>query len=107
METLKDEFKRAMFGIYRDAKEQANYTATIFLRMLYERGPMETALYLVNSPKPSDGYTALWERKRLDLTVEAVIIDNPKFHCLFDVETLKNACRRLKEYDYDFKQPDA
>ena len=35
----------------------------------------------------SDGYTALWDRQRLDLTVEAVILD-PKWRPLFSSEEL-------------------
>jgi hypothetical protein len=36
----------------------------------------------------SEGYTALWERGRLDLTVEALIHDNPQWHPLFTPEEL-------------------
>ena len=80
---LEQQFHGAMLTIYRRAKSEANYTASIFFNMLEDRGGLATAKYLINAPKVSDGYTALWERKRLDLTVEAVIHDNCKWHSLY------------------------
>lgn len=86
-ETLVSEFDEAMHGIYRRALKEASYKASIFLDMLYAHGGLETARRLINSPKVSDGYTALWERKRLDLTVEALIRqENEKWHQLFSPE---------------------
>lgn len=79
---LATEFHDAMLDVYRRAKDEAGYTASIFLRMLNEQGGLETARYLLHASKPSDGYTALWERKRLDLTVEEVILE-PKWRPLF------------------------
>lgn len=34
------EFNNAMHEIYRKAKDEAGYNATVFLRMLSERGPI-------------------------------------------------------------------
>lgn len=89
-----------MFDIYRRAKSEAGYNATIFLRMITERGGLETAKYLINSSKPSDGYTHLFERGRLDLTVEAMVTESTKWHQLFTVEELDKARRRLEDYGY-------
>lgn len=66
-------------------------------------GGLATARQLINDAKDSQGYTTLWERGRLDLTVEAVVHDNPKWHSLFDPSELENARKRLNRYDY-FKQ---
>jgi len=46
----------------------------------------------------SEGYTALWERGRLDLTVEALIHDNPQWHPLFTPEELDICTERLTQY---------
>jgi hypothetical protein len=70
---------------YIDAPSQ-RLAATIFLQMLNERGGLDTAKYLINSPKVSDGYTALYLRSRLDLTVEAMVVENPKWQELFTSE---------------------
>src|SRR4051812_7676755 len=86
MQDLTKLFDAAMFDIYRRAKSEAGYNATIFLRMISDRGGLATAKYLLNSPKPSDGYTHLYERGRLDLTVEAMIVENTRWHELFTKE---------------------
>jgi hypothetical protein len=52
-------FDGAMFDIYRRAKSEAGYNATTFLQMLSNRGGLDTAKYLINSPKQSVGYAAL------------------------------------------------
>ena len=93
------EFNKAMHEIYRKAKVEAGYNATVFLRMLQDRGPLETARFLIHLPKPSDGFTALWERRRLDLTVEAHVLQE-RFSGLF-TDKERDLCRhRLLEYGY-------
>lgn len=93
-------FDQAMFEIYRRAKEEAGYNANVFFRMISEHGGLQTARTLINANKPSDGYTALYERGRLDLTVEAMIVENPIWHELFSPDELKRAKRRLQQYKY-------
>jgi len=100
MEKLKAEFQEAMFNIYRVAKDEAKYPANVFLKMLTDRGGLDTAKYLINAPKESDGYTALYERGRLDLTVEAVVVENKKWHVLFVPEEIEKARKRLIRYGY-------
>lgn len=96
---LKAEFDRELMNVYLRAKTEANYVATIFHNMLVDLGGTITAKRLINGPV-SEGYTALWERKRLDLTVEAVVVDNTKWHILFDDEEIKKARKRLTDYGY-------
>jgi hypothetical protein len=100
MQSLSKQFDVAMFDIYRRAKSEAGYSATIFLGMLNDRGGLSTAKYLINLPKPSDGYTNLYERGRLDLTVEAMIVENAKWHNLFTKDEIEKARHRLTEYKY-------
>jgi hypothetical protein len=87
--------------IYVRAKDEAGYNATRYLQMLHELRGLETARILINAAQPSEGYTALWERNRLDLTVEALVLQ-PKWQSLFASEPglLERARRRLEEYDY-------
>lgn len=101
---LERQFQTAMFSIYQRAKFEANYNATIFLNMLSDRGALPTAKYLINADKPSDGYTNLWQRQRLDLTVEAMVIENDKWHPLFQPAELRKAEERLAEYQYQAKK---
>jgi len=97
---LEDQFHDAMLSIYVTAKREAGYNATRFLAMLNDHGGVKTARILLEAPTVSDGYTALWERRRLDLTVEAVILDNERFHSLFSEEQLKTCRARLIQYGY-------
>lgn len=99
--SLEIEFNEAMMNIYRRAKEEAKYNASIFLQMVVDSGGLSAARTLINSPTVSSGYTALWERGRLDLTVEAMILETPKYHTLFTGEELEICRRRLDEYGYE------
>ncbi len=101
MPELSQLFDAAMFEIYRRAKSEAGYNATIFLRMLSETGGLSTAKYLINSAKPSDGYTHLYDRGRLDLTVEAMVVENANWHELFTSDELSKARKRLRQYGYN------
>ena len=96
-------FDQAMFDIYHRADAEIGYRPTLFLDMLHKRGGVSTAKQLINASKPSDGYTRLYEKSRLDLTVEAVVVENPSWHALFTSEELAKARRRLKDYCYEPK----
>jgi hypothetical protein len=101
MSDLGTKFDKAMFEVYRRAKDEAGYKATIFLRMLNDHGGLQTAKSLINARKPSDGYTALYLLGRLDLTVEALVLEDAGWHPLFSNDELQLARKRLKEYRYD------
>ncbi len=96
------EFHKAMIHIYEKARDETGYLATRFLQMVTEHGGVETAKILINADKPSDGYSALWERKRLDITVEALVQD-PRWESLFTPDEINRARQRLIDYGYDFK----
>ena len=97
---LEASFDAAMMDIYKRAKSEAGYTASIFYDMLLRKRGLLTAKQLINDRKESTGYTALWERDRLDLTVEAVVYDNSQWHPLFDDDELEKARFRLEKYGY-------
>ncbi len=101
-EKLIAEFHEQMVEIYRRAKDEAGYTAARFIGMVADdkSGGVDTAKRLIHSTLPSDGYTALYLLNHLDLTVEAVIADNPKWHPLFSVDDLAACHKRLHEYQY-------
>ena len=97
---LQRHFDLEMLNIYRRAKYKAGYTATRYFQMLNDHGGLETAKILINSATVSEGYTALYMRGRLDLTVEALIFDNPEWHSLFSQDELNIVRKRLMEYQY-------
>ena len=94
------DFDAAMLGIYQRALKETGYKASRFFDMLHEHRGLQTARMLIHSSKVSDGYTALWERNRLDLTVEALVHDNPKWHSLFTDDELVICHKRLVDYRY-------
>ena len=103
---LEAEFEAAMIGIYTRAKSEAGYDAHRFFGMLADRGGLETARHLVNAAKVSDGYTALWERGHLKLTVEYLILE-PKWRPLFSKAEREIAIKRLREYGFTGVLPEA
>jgi len=89
-----------MHEVYRAGKREARFSAPLFAEMLKEHGGLETARRFLHSADYAAGFTALWERERLDLTVEAVILKEEKWHPLFTAEELEICRKRLKEYGY-------
>ena len=65
--------------------------------MVSTRGALETARELLRSGTPSEGFTALWGRGRLDLTVEA-LARRREFRSLFTHEELVTARSRLERH---------
>jgi hypothetical protein len=98
-ESLEQAFHAAMVEVYQRAKREAGYHATYFIQMVSESGGLATARYLLHASGVSEGFTALWERRRLDLTVEAVVLQE-RFAPLFSDEERRIARARLREYGY-------
>jgi hypothetical protein len=95
---MESKFHRAMARIYEEAKKEG-YTASYFLKMLGEHGGVETARRLVNADKPSEGFTRLWMMKRLDLSVESLVL-KPEWRSLFSDEERYRARDRLAKYGF-------
>lgn len=92
-------FHRAMVRIHERARDEVGYNATRFIQMVAELGGVEAANRLLDSSGVSDGFTTLWEAKRLDISVEAVVLQ-PEFAPLFDTRRLRVARDRLAQYGY-------
>jgi hypothetical protein len=97
MNDLERSFHRAMISVYEDAKREIGYNASRFLQMVSAQGGLATAKQLLRSSMVSDGFTALWERGRLDLAVESLVL-RPEFAPLFTDEERELAASRLEEY---------
>jgi hypothetical protein len=98
---LEQRFDSAMMNVYRRALKECHYNATRFLQMLHDHRGLGTARILLHASEVSAGYVALWERKRLDLTVEAVILSE-EWRQLFSDQEREIARKRLAEYGYEF-----
>lgn len=89
-----------MLAAFHEAK-RLKYNAVRFFQMLSDRGALATAKTLLAGDvnKVSDGFTAMWDLKRLDLTVEAICLD-PRFKPLFTEQELATARTRLENAGY-------
>ena len=102
---LEADFHEAMVDVYTRAKSEAGYNATRFRKMVWDQGGLATAHYLLRQPTISEGYAALWQLHRLDLTVEAVVLQ-PKWHDLFTPAERNTAITRLREYGFTGPLPE-
>lgn len=98
-DALQQQFATRMADLYRRALAEAGLNAGYFRSMLAEFGPLATAHKLLAAPAVSDGFAALWERGRMDLTVEAVVVE-PQFAELFSTDEIAVARRRLEQFGY-------
>ena len=99
---LIDDLHKAMLKIYDDSKA-VGYTPSKFRQMVANEGGLNTAKKLINSKQLSDGFTKLEELGRLDLTVEALVLQR-KYRPLFNNEELYIAKDRLMQLGYDVEE---
>ena len=95
---LEARFHREMLRIYEEAKE-FDYHPTYFLGMVVDQGGLQAAKQLLGGNSLSDGFVRLWEEQRLDLSVEALALQEP-WSALFCQEDLAEARRRLDGMGY-------
>ena len=100
---LEYEFEIALIELSKRIRRETDYNPTRFIRMISSLGPIATAKALINSKDPSEGYTKLWELKKLNLTVEAFVLENPRWHQLFTESELDRAKQRLLSFKYEIK----
>ncbi len=99
---LETQFDRALLDAAKRCS-QLGYKPAEFLRMLQQRGGLETARSLLHSHSVSSGFTRLWELHRLDLSVEAHILQ-PAWRQLFTQVEQDKARKRLLEYQYTVEE---
>ncbi len=99
IDKVEADFHAAMLGVYHSALKQCGYRATRFLQMVNERGGLDTAKLLLRSEGYSEGLTALWEKGRLDLSMEALVLGE-RWSTLFSADELAVARKRLIERNF-------
>jgi len=93
-------FHQEMLGVYeRVTAACPGYRPTYFLQMVVDRGGLDAARALLAQERVSDGFTELWKRRRLDLSMEALVLQ-PRWRPLFTTAELTEARRRLTEAGY-------
>ena len=88
-----------MLNIY-DAAAKLGYRPTYFLRMVNEHGGVAAAKRLLSAPEAQSGLTTLWELGRLDISMEALVVQE-RWQPLFSDAERQAARDRLSAYGYD------
>ena len=97
---LERQFHQKMVEIYQRAASECGYRPTRFLQMVVERGGVAAARDLLRASRPAEGLSILWEHGRLDLSVEALVCEQP-WRSLFSENEIKEAQDRLRRLGYE------
>ena len=89
-----------------EAKKELKYNPSYFLGMLNSDGAYATVNKLLSSKTLSDGFTKLWEGGRLDLSIEALVLET-EWGQFFDEQLLEQAEYKLKQVGYAYKRYEA
>lgn len=89
-------FDERMRQIYDQAKHECGYTATRFLQMVNAHGGLVAAKKLLSTAIYSEGLTRLWEEKKLEISMEATVLEEP-WSGLFTEQELSVARGKLQK----------
>ena len=93
-------FDRAVLDVIERSRTELRYNPRYFRVMVTQYGALGAARRLLAAPAVSDGFVTLWERQRLDLTVEALVVD-PRFAHLFTDKEREVARKRLDDFGHE------
>lgn len=99
MTEKENQFHQEMVNIYKLNKQLLNYTPTRFLQMVNEYGGLQVAKKLLAASGGESGFLILWQKGRLDLSMEALVL-KPEYQELFTPTELDEAKKRLTELGY-------
>lgn len=93
--SLEAEFEATMRSALEEAAARG-YHATLFLEKMNQIGAVRYAKELIVSGDLQSGLKRLAEMRRTDLSIEHLVANCPRFHCLFTDEEIKAARWRIK-----------
>ena len=96
---LEEQFQREVLDGCRVLSKEHSYSPTYFLKMVYEQGAVKAAKALLASKEPAEGLFTLWKIGRLDMSIEAMVLDS-RYESLFTEEERKIARKRLADLNY-------
>lgn len=100
MSALENRFHEDMKNIYFTAKKELKYNASRFFQLVSSKGGLKAAKQLISKSGGTYGFEVLWKNKRLDLSVEALVL-RLEYHELFTLEEREICMNRLKEFGYE------
>lgn len=99
MATLEKQFEEALIKKCEEGQKIDGYKATRFLQTLAKFGGVKTAKEIMRKNRLSDGFEKLQEAGRMDLTMEATIVE-AKYGELFTDDEVNSCYEVLCEYGY-------
>ena len=97
---LVSRFPMAMLQVYDDVSAACGgYRPTQFRRLVCEEGGLGAARFFLHETKPSSGFTELFRCNRLELSMEALVTQEPWCQ-LFTQEELGQARKRLADVGF-------
>jgi 5-methylcytosine-specific restriction protein A len=84
-----------------EAERAIRYRPNFFLGMLEKDGGYLTVIKLLSANGVSEGFKKLWEYSRLDLSVEALVVET-EWRTAFDPILIARAEKRLNDVGYRF-----
>ena len=100
LQALDRRFKAGLLEAYDILNRELDYRPTYFLQMVQgSESGAEVAKRLLAKEGLSDGFVRLWEEGRLDLSLEAYVLE-PEFAPLFTDDELAVARQRLVDCRY-------
>lgn len=100
MGPIENKFNEDMKNIYLTAKRDIGYTAIRFMQLVSQKGGLQAAKQLIAKEGGTYGFEVLWEKKRLDLSVEALVL-KPEYVTLFSDEERMLCVDRLEKFGYN------
>ena len=100
MEQIKRELRERYISTYNECKK-FNYLPRAFLDMVVSNVDIvEITRRLIHKEGGTSGFSILYENKRMDLSVENIILEL-RYRELFNRDDLLAAYDRLKQYEYE------
>ena len=94
-EKLEKQFEEEMHQVYKNVTK-IHRPPTYLLELINDNGGFAAAVILLEKSEPSLTFFTLWELKRLDLSVETLVLKEP-WRQLFKQRHLDEAEKRLKD----------
>ena len=98
-EQLKKLFHQEIIDLYKMMIKSVKYKPTRLMDFINKYGGYEAAVKYISTESNVQDFAILWEKERLDLSVEA-LITKEKYRELFSEEILSFCDHKLKEYSY-------
>lgn len=100
-DTLENRFHDRVIKAYKEIKDEVGSSSKGFLRSLSTVGAVKACKNFLTSKTIGNGFIELQENGRLDLSVEAIVLE-PKWSKLFTENELEIARKRLDECGYNY-----